>query len=85
MLFEVLAFPFCHTVCSSDQYRHVSLWSGLYLITLLKFQAELHLKIYTEIPSCPCEANWFRLYLFAVQVQLLLFNFLPNLKKNWIS
>lgn len=84
MLFEVLTFPFCNTVCSSDQYRHVPLWSGLYLITLLKFQAELHLEIYTEIPSCPHETNQFSLCLFSVQVQLLLFNSLPNFKKNWI-
>lgn len=74
MLFEVLTFPFCSTVCSSDRYRHVSLWSGLYLITLLKFQAELHLEIYAEIPSCPCEADQFRLCLFSIQVQLLVFN-----------
>lgn len=56
------AFPLLQPSSSSDQYRHVPLWSGLYSITFLKFQAQRHIEIYTEIPSFPREAHQFRVY-----------------------
>lgn len=58
-------FPFCSTARYSDQCRHIPLWSGLHLITLLKFHAEFHWE--TPLGSLPAIARLIKRALFIVK------------------